>query len=160
MEQWEKNLRDEMSSNGFHSLKKKNDRLFEWIKQWKNTVEEADGFRVSISSDYHGGERTIIVQVHYQWPWNPFIAQLGYTVDETGRLLLSNRFAVAYDASVELRNTLFKEKSDPYCYTEDYISGLEMLEKGYVLETLNLAFLNYFTKKNWPDNSLALQDEE
>lgn len=141
MDDWETNLRDGMSPFGMNNLKALNKDLEKWIDEWIKVVSNIDGIiiakrelghfypnpnatRLSIRTENDGSPGNIL----------KFEAMLEFITNEDGRLALSISAIEKYSPDFP--------KVFPN-WVEEEITDIEIREKGFVLEVLNIRFLKF-----------------
>ncbi len=144
MENWKKNLKALMGSHGIHPIEKWNDNLLTFGRAWANAVNETNGFYATANVRYENGNKVVQLMVKPTgYITTDFVCRMEYRIDEKGAVTLLMRAVNGFDYAGYIRNLAEEEKENFYRWSGDEISGIEIFEENYVLETVNIAFGHY-----------------
>ena len=143
MEKWEMNLRDGFSQFGMNNLDSMNKYLRDWTKNWISVLNTIEGVGIAKLTTNHI-EIYIDIEVKMKGSDLQFKVHVIFKmIDKDVTLNISN--ICKYDH-------VFRDFSpdfEPQWEEENFI-GIEIREKGFVLQLLNnriLAYLQWFQKR-------------
>jgi len=154
MEDWEINLRDGFSQFGMNNLESMNKGLYDWTKNWISVLNTIEGVGIAKLSRNHI-ENYIDIEVKMKGSDLQFKAHVIFTmVDKDVTLNISN--ICKYD--FVSRN--FSPDFEPQ-WEEENLIGIEIREKGFVLQLLNnriLEYLQWFMIRNEHFENQRMED--
>jgi len=143
MEEWEMNLRDGFSQFGMNNLESMNKGLYDWTKNWISVLNTIEGVGIAKLIFDHK-ENFIDIAVKMKGSDLQFKAHVIFKmIDKDVTLNISN--ICKYD----FVSRDFSPDFEPQWEEENFI-GIEIREKSFVLELLNiriLAYLQWFQKR-------------
>lgn len=145
MKNWKENLRISMNDHGFHPKEEWKKQLFVWGKEWCSEVNKLDGLRASLSSEYNGVSIKVYRNGFYT---TSFICKMNYILDEDNQIKLRIQTPKGFDYRSYIMNLPESDESklQYYIWDMDEISGDEIFQEGFVLQTLNIAFRKYIQR--------------
>jgi len=143
MEEWEMNLRDGFSQFGMNNLESMNKGLYDWTKNWISVLNTIEGVGIA-KRTRNNLENYIDIEVKMKGSDLQFKAHVIFKmIDKDVTLNISN--ICKYD----FVSRDFSPDFEPQWEEENFI-GIEIREKSFVLELLNiriLAYLQWFQKR-------------
>lgn len=133
-----------MGNFGHHPIEKWNDNLCKSCAQWVKTINKGKGLSARLHTGYEDGNKEfqITVKIHGN-PVTEFSCHVQYRIDDHGAVSLLFSAVSGFNYSGYVFSSAEEEKKSFYQWTNDEITGIEMFEEAYILETVTIAFGKY-----------------
>ena len=145
MKNWKENLKMSMNDHGLYPKDEWKKQLFVWCKEWCSEVNKLDGLCASLSSEYNGVSIKVNRNGFYT---TSFICKMNYFLDEDSQIKFRIQTPKGFDYRSYIMNLPESDerKLQYYIWDMDEISGYEIFQEGFVLQTLNIAFRKYLQR--------------
>ncbi len=152
MDNWKNNLKNLMGNFGHHPIEKWNDNLCKSCIQWVKTIKEGKGLSAKLHAGYEDGNKLFQITVQRNGlSVSDFICRIQYRIDDSGAVSLMFKAVSDCNYAGYMLANAEDDKEKFYHWTIDEVSGIEIFEEGYILETVTIAFSRYLDFINGPN---------